>query len=211
MLMFNRENLSLERQRLADRARYMMEGMKLSQSEYINAIDNYEKQRRQDIIAAKLDPDDPKEQAKYEQVNPKPSADEFRDNWLRRNFGITSEEAHRVIQEGLDVVPQAKQGAGGAGTDAAAGAQSPPGASSTLDERARRVVSQLSVSRNPDVDATSLASHVIDGHVDPYQAKFIFSELRRSVPAALYLKLRDAYNKRVQSGPTDASAWVIPE
>ena len=101
LMMLNRENLTLERQRIADQARYMLEGMKEARTLFTQAQADYDKQKRQDMVTAGLDPTDDKAVAKYEAAHPPPQYDDILTQYLKDTFGVDQNEFHRILREGI--------------------------------------------------------------------------------------------------------------
>lgn len=211
-LRLSRENLTLERQQMADKARSLLEARKEIGNMYLRAQDNYEKQRRQDMVTAGIDPDDEKKQKQYEQVHPRPTYEEAETDMFK-SLGITPEEYKRAVREGLQLSGAGPGEGGNVGQAATPPAGQPAGTvTSTMDEDYNKALRTLSASSDPEQDTRWFVEAIHAGDYDVFAARLMFAQLKRTVPASKYKKLRDAINKAwAGTAPATAGAGdLIP-
>ncbi len=211
-LRFERENMTLQRQLIADQARSLLEARKEITGMFERANAQYDKERTTAIVTAGFQPDDKKAAQNYEQVHPRPTYEDA-ENAMFRSLGITPEEYKRITREGLGLLEN-KPGAGGAaGTGAAAPSEAPtsgPSSSPTMDSGYKDALHRLSNATDIELETRHFFEAVDAGVFNTYEARLLFTELKQTLPAARYRKLRDAYNKAVIAGGGTAVTEGIP-
>jgi len=185
----NRYFLTLQRQQMADRTRLLLESMRNQEGVFKELNDNYEKQRRIDMFRINADPNDEKATHQYEQLHPRPTMEDAQ-NAILKSQGVAPDEFKKLMRDTYDLQTSTAVPAGAKGADA--GAAAPPTfASSDLSEALNR----LQTATDPAVAGKQFAEAVNAGVYSISEARLVFQEAQRKLPAALYRKLRDAFNK----------------
>jgi len=184
----NRYFLTLQRQQMADRTRLLLESMRNQEGVFKELNDNYEKQRRIDMFRINADPNDEKATHQYEQLHPRPTMEDAQ-NAILKSQGVAPDEFKKLMRDTYDLQTSAAVPAGT--KDAGAGAAPPVFASSDLSEALNR----LQTAADPAAAGQQFAEAVNAGVYSISEARLVFQEAQRRLPAALYRKLRDAFNK----------------
>jgi len=213
-LRFQRENMTLQKQLIADQARSLLEARKEITGMFERANAQYDKDRTTAIVAGGFQPDDKKAVQNYEQVHPRPTYEDA-ENAMFKSLGITPEEYKRITREGLGLVPDKSKagGAAGTGADTAAPSGAPasgPSSSPTMDSGYKDALNRLSNATDVELETRHFFEAVDAGVFNTYEARLLFVELKQTLPASRYRKLRDAYNKAVVAGGGTAVTEGIP-
>jgi osmotically-inducible protein OsmY len=190
----NRYRLTFERQLMADKTRLLLESMRNQEGVFKELNDNYEKQRRIDMFKIGADPNDEKITRQYEQIHPRPSMEDAQ-NAILKSQGVSPDEFKNLMRHTYDLqaAPASAPGGPGAPTGDPGGAAPPTFASSDLSE----AFSQLQSATDPDVAGRQFAEALNAGVYSISEARLVFQEAKKKLPAAQYRKLRDAFNKNV--------------
>jgi hypothetical protein len=185
MLMYRRESLSLERQRLADDAKVLTDMLKESAKQYENAIRVWETNKG-------LSGD---EEA-YEAAHPKPTAEQVTKDYLK-TYGFTPEEFQTRLKAAMQGVFEpdtsgTRQATPAPTPGAQPGAQPPPQASEPPD-RIQATSTRLARAEPKDA-AEALAELVDTDDISDLEARAIMVRLKESAPGSWFKTFNRIYS-----------------
>lgn len=198
-----REGLTERLRARSDNARIILGVLQGATSLTKQAVDAWETKFRQDAALAQVDPANEKEAAAFREVweknNPRPDAESVSTEYIKAMTGMSLEEYQKAFNEARQTLSEVEisrkanrtQGQGTVPPAAPTAPGKPDklhGAISLLTGAGNAGTSEL------DRKAGQFADAVRDGAYTSLEARFVFAQLKRTLTAEAYERLRLLYN-----------------
>lgn len=197
-----REGLTERLRARSDNARIILGALQGATSLTKQAIDAWETKFRQDAYTAQVDANDEKAmqtfREAYEKTSPRPTPESVSSEYIKAMTGMSMEEYQKAFNEARQTLSEVEisrkanrtQGQGAAPTVAPTSGKPDKiqGAMSLLTGAGNAGTSEL------DNKARQFAEAVRGGGYTPLEARFIFAQLKRTMNAEAYERLKVFYN-----------------
>lgn len=194
-LEFSRANLTLERQRMADNARILIDAMKEGANQYDKAVKAWETGLQPYLLEHG---DTPEARQAYADANPPPDQDKITGDYIKSTFGFDKAEYQRRLSTAMSVLslPSTESSSNKTG-----GAPQTEGTTSTQPtmpgtNKSQQVIAALSsgnYSYDPATAGYKLAAAVQNEQLTDLEAAAIVAHLRSTAPGDWFKKFEARY------------------